>query len=103
MVHLPGGSIRRIRREDDVMNIWFVVIIVLLGICALTLHRCDVHRNLIWIAFGRFVLGVLLLGCSGGHLGLRSQACSLHAMQATARCFDFSIAGTVTSGPLFCG
>jgi len=50
------------------MNIWFVVIIILLGIGALTLHRYDAHRVLIWIAFGWFVLGALLLGYSGGQL-----------------------------------
>ena len=44
-----------------VMNAWFVIMIILLGIGALTLHRYDVWRVLIWIAFGWFVLGALLL------------------------------------------
>jgi hypothetical protein len=51
-----------------VMNAWFVIMIILLGIGALTLHRYDVWRVLIWIAFGWFVLGALLLGYRGEHL-----------------------------------
>jgi hypothetical protein len=50
------------------MNTWFVVMIILLGVGALTLHRYDVQRVLIWIAFGWFVLGALLLGYRGEHL-----------------------------------
>jgi hypothetical protein len=51
------------------MNTWFVVMIILLGVLALTLHRYDVlQRVLIWIAFGWFVLGALLLGYRGEHL-----------------------------------
>ena len=50
------------------MNAWFVVMIILLGIGALTLHRYDVQRVLIWIAFGRFVLGALLFAYRGEHL-----------------------------------
>jgi hypothetical protein len=37
--------------------------ILLLGVGALTLHRYDVHRVLIW-----FVPGALLLGCRGEQL-----------------------------------
>src|SRR5260221_8897247 len=51
-----------------VMNAWFVIMIILLGIGALTLHRYDVWRVLIWIAFGWFVLGALLLGYRCEHL-----------------------------------
>ncbi len=50
------------------MNAWFVIMIILLGIGALTLLRYDVWRVLIWIAFGWFVLGALLLGYRGEHL-----------------------------------
>jgi hypothetical protein len=50
------------------MNTWFVVMIILLGVGALTLHRYDVQRVLIWITFGWFVLGALLLGYRGEHL-----------------------------------
>jgi hypothetical protein len=68
VVHMPGGSILDILRAVDAMNIWFVVMMILLGVGALTLHRYDVHRVLIWIAFGWFVLGALLLGYRGEHL-----------------------------------
>ena len=52
------------------MNAWFVVMIILLGIVALTLDRYDVWlwRVLTWIALGWFVLGALLLGYRGEHL-----------------------------------
>ena len=50
------------------MNAWFVVMIILLGIGALTLHRYDVWRVLACIAFGWLVLGALLLGYRGEHL-----------------------------------
>lgn len=43
------------------MNAWFVVMAILLGVGVPALHRYDVHRILIWIAFGWFVLGALLL------------------------------------------
>jgi hypothetical protein len=52
----------------EAMNAWFVVMIILLGISALTLHRYDAQRVLIWIAFGWFVLGALLLAYRGEHL-----------------------------------
>ena len=52
-----------------VIHAWFVVMIILLGINALTLHRYDdVQRVLIWITVGWFVLGALLLGYRGEHL-----------------------------------
>jgi hypothetical protein len=51
-----------------VMNAWIVVMIVLLGIGALTLDRYNVWRVLIWIALGWFMLGALLLGYRGEHL-----------------------------------
>jgi hypothetical protein len=63
---------------DDILradlNTGFIVMIILLGVGALILHRYDV--KLIWIAFGWFVLGALLLGYGGEHLWPR--ACSLH-------------------------
>jgi hypothetical protein len=37
-----------ILRAEEVMNAWIVVMIILLGIGALTLHRYDVWRILIW-------------------------------------------------------
>jgi hypothetical protein len=85
---MSGETILDILRADEAMNTWFVVMIILLGVSALTLHRYDVQRVLIWIAFGP-----------------RSRACSLHisAMQTTTRRFDFGIAGAVTSCPRFCG
>jgi hypothetical protein len=48
------------------MNAWFVVMIILLGVLALTLDRYQ--PVLIWIAIGWFVLGALLLGYRGEHL-----------------------------------
>ena len=68
VAHMTGGTILDVLRADDTMNTWFVVMIILLGVGALTLHRYDVQRALIWIAFGRFVLGALLLGYRGDHL-----------------------------------
>jgi hypothetical protein len=53
----------------EAMNAWFIVMIILLGINALTLHRYDVQqRVLIWITIGWFVLGALLLAYRGEHL-----------------------------------
>ena len=66
VAHMPGETILDILRADEAMNI--VVMIILLGVGALTLHRYDVQRVLIWIAFGWFVLGALLLGYRGEHL-----------------------------------
>ena len=68
VAHMPGGTILDILRADEAMNTWFVVKTILLGVGALTLHRYDVRRVLIWIAFGWFVLGALLLGYRGEHL-----------------------------------
>jgi hypothetical protein len=65
---MPGETILDILRADEAMNTWLVVKIILLGVGALTLHRYDGQRVLIWIAFGWFVLGALLLGYRGGHL-----------------------------------
>jgi hypothetical protein len=64
----PGEMILDILRAEEVMNVWIVVMIILLGIGALTLHRYDVWRVLIWIALGWFVLGAFLLGYRGEHL-----------------------------------
>jgi hypothetical protein len=50
------------------MNAWLVVMIILLGVLALSLDRYDVQRVLIWIALGWFVLGALLLAYRGEHL-----------------------------------
>ena len=65
VAHMPGETILDILRADDT---WFVVMIILLGVGALTLHRYDAQRVLIWIAFGWFVPGALLLGYGGEHL-----------------------------------
>jgi hypothetical protein len=48
------------------MNAWFVVMTI--GVGALILHRYDVRRVLIRIAFVWFVSGTLLLGYRSGHL-----------------------------------
>jgi hypothetical protein len=64
-----GGTILDILRADEAMNGWFVVMAILLGICALSLNRYDVQtRILIWITIGWFVLGAFLLGYRGEHL-----------------------------------
>ncbi|MGB7466573.1 MAG: hypothetical protein WBW14_27050, partial [Candidatus Acidiferrum sp.] len=70
VVHTPDETILDILilRADEAMNAWFVVMIILLGVGALTLHRYDVQRVPIWIAIGWFVLGALLLGYRGEHL-----------------------------------
>jgi hypothetical protein len=68
VAHMLGGTILDILRTDEAMFTWFVVMIILLGVGALTLHRYDVQRVLIGIAFGWFVLGALLLGYRGEHL-----------------------------------
>jgi hypothetical protein len=53
----------------EAMNAWFVVMIILLGINALTLRRYDAQqRVLIWITIGWFVLGALLIAYRGEHL-----------------------------------
>ena len=68
VAHMRGETILDILRADEAMNTWFVVMIILLAVGALTLNRGDVQRVLIWIAFGWFVLGALLLGYGGEHL-----------------------------------
>jgi hypothetical protein len=70
VVHTPDETILDILilRADEAMNAWFIVMIILLGVGALTLHRYDVRRVLNWIAFGWFVPGALLLGYGGEHL-----------------------------------
>ena len=68
VAHMRGGTILDVLRADGTMNTWFVVMIILLGVGALTSHRYDVQRAVIWIAFGWFVLGALLLGYRGDHL-----------------------------------
>jgi hypothetical protein len=68
VAHMPGGAILDILRAGDATNAWFVVMIILLGVGALTLHRYDVRRALIWIAFVWFVPGALLLGYRSEHL-----------------------------------
>jgi hypothetical protein len=54
---MPGGTILDILRGNEALNGWFVVMIILPGVGALSLHGYDVQRVLIRIAFGRFVLG----------------------------------------------
>jgi hypothetical protein len=63
--HMLGGTILDILRADEAMSSWFALKFLLLGLGALTLHRYDVQRDLIWIWF---VLGVLLRGYRGEHL-----------------------------------
>jgi hypothetical protein len=65
---MRATTILDILRANEAMNTWFVVMIILLGVGALTLHSYDVQRVLIWITFGWFVLGALLLGYRGEHL-----------------------------------
>src|SRR5437016_2848886 len=60
VAHMPRGTILDILRADEAMSSWFVVKFILLGVGALTLHRYDVQRVLIWIVFGWFVLRALL-------------------------------------------
>jgi uncharacterized integral membrane protein len=69
VAHMRSGTILDILRADETMTAGFVVMAILLGVCALALHRYDdVQRVLTWIASGWFVLGALLLGYGGGHL-----------------------------------
>ena len=68
IAHLRGETILDILRADQAMKTWFVVMIILFEVGALSLHRYDVQRVLIWITFGWFVLGALLPGYRGGHL-----------------------------------
>jgi hypothetical protein len=67
VAHMLGGTILDILRTDEAMYTWFVVMTILLGVGALSLHSYDVPRVLIWFAFGWFVLGALLLGYRGGY------------------------------------
>jgi hypothetical protein len=99
-----GGTILDILRADDVMNAGCVVMTIPLGVGALTLQRYDVRRVLIFIAFGWFLPGAILLGYRGEHLWgsiVTRSGCSLYgcAMQTTARRFDIGFAGAVTSRP----
>jgi hypothetical protein len=64
----PGGSAVDILRADQALKIWFVVMIILFGVVAPSLHRYDVRCVLIWITFGWFVLGALLPGYRGNYL-----------------------------------
>ena len=68
VAQMPGGRILDILRADDAMNAWLVVMTILLGVGALILHRYDVRRVPIWIAFVWFVSGTLLLGYRSEHL-----------------------------------
>ena len=68
IARMRGETIFDILRADQAMKAWFVVMIILFGVGALSLHRYDVQRVLIWITFGWFVLGALLPGYRGGHL-----------------------------------
>jgi hypothetical protein len=65
---MRSETILDILRADQAIKTWFVVMIILLGVGALSLHRYDVQRVLIWITFGWFVLGALLPGHRGDHL-----------------------------------
>ena len=61
-------TILDILRADETMSRRFVVNFDLLGFGALSLHRYDLQRALIWIVFGWFLLGGLLRGCGSDHL-----------------------------------
>ncbi len=61
------------------MNAWFVAMTILLGVGARILHRYDVRRVLIWIAFVWFVPGALLLGYRSEHLCVIGLTCRLQA------------------------
>ena len=68
VAQMPNGTILDILRDNDAMNVWFVVMTILLGVGALTLHGYDVRRVPIWTAFVWFVPGALLLGYRSEHL-----------------------------------
>src|SRR4051812_7249107 len=68
IAHMAGEAILNILRAYQAMNTWFLVVIILLGVGALTLRRYDVQRVLIWIMFGWFALDALLPGCRSEHL-----------------------------------
>ena len=68
IAHMRDETILDILRADQAKKTWFVVMIILFGVGALSLHRYDVQRVLIWITFGWFVLGALLPGHRGDHL-----------------------------------
>jgi hypothetical protein len=108
VARMSGGTILGILRADDVMNARCVVMTILLGVGALTLHRYDVQCVLISIAIGWFLLGAILLGYRGDHLWgsiVARSGCSLHisAVQTTTRRFDIGFAGAVTSCPRLSG
>src|SRR6516225_2068293 len=108
VARMSGGTILGILRAGDVMNARCVVMTILLGVGALTLHRYDVHGVLIFIAIGRSVLGGLLLGYRGdrlwGSIVTRSgRSLYISAMQTTTRRFDIGFAGAVTSCPRLSG
>jgi hypothetical protein len=65
----PRRNDPRYPGAQEAMNAWFVVMIILLGIVALTLHRYDVWlwRVLTWIALGWFVLASTCEARSGRH------------------------------------
>jgi hypothetical protein len=65
---MAGETILNILRAYQAMNTWFLVVIILLGVGALTLRRYDVQRVLIRIMFGWFALDALLPGCRSEHL-----------------------------------
>jgi hypothetical protein len=68
VAHMLNGTSLDILRHDDAMNVWFVVVAILLRVGALILHRYDVRRVLMWLAFVWFVPSVLLLGYRSEHL-----------------------------------
>jgi hypothetical protein len=74
-----------ILRAEEVMNVWIVVMIILLGIGVLTLHRYDVWRVLILIALGWFMLGAFLLGYRASLDAHRNGPGGAHGNGPTAR------------------
>ncbi|MGY8667790.1 hypothetical protein Q3C01_36280 [Bradyrhizobium sp. UFLA05-109] len=68
MADMPSGTILNILRAVDILNAWFVVLTILLGTGALTLHGYDLWRVQIRSAFDWLVPGALLLDYRSGHL-----------------------------------
>jgi hypothetical protein len=55
-------------RVDDVTSSRLVAMFILLGVGALSLRWCAVHRVLTWIAFSLLVLSPVLRAYGGGRV-----------------------------------
>ena len=73
------------------MNAWFVAMTILLGVGARILHRYDVRRVLIWIAFVWFVPGALLLGYRSEHLCVIAELAIAVSMCRQRRAVSFRL------------